>query len=167
MCGVAILWVELKKLRPIIRYMVDISAAITEPADELRTSLALTFLQSIPNGPNGKSLGSGLRDQSYLPGQNHAHLALVDEPFRDDCCDPGSTTSVTSVARCVGVSPVFMPPPKHLPRYFFRDTTKGTCRYGPHHPWVRVRELLHLNWRASQSVLQHLGDRTDLTKSLM
>ena len=89
------LWVELKKLPPIIRCVVDISAAVTKPADELRAGLALTFLQSIPNGPNGKSLGSGLRDQSYLPGQNHAHLALVDEPFRDDCCDPGSTTSVT------------------------------------------------------------------------
>ena len=71
------LWVELKKLPPIIRAVVDISAAVTKPADELPAGLALTFLQSIPNGPNGKSLGSGLRDQSYLPGQNHAQDKVV------------------------------------------------------------------------------------------
>ena len=71
------LWVELKKLPPIIRAVVDISAAVTKPADELRAGLALTFLQSIPNGPNGKSLGSGLRDQSYLSVRNHTQDRAV------------------------------------------------------------------------------------------
>jgi hypothetical protein len=75
---------------------------------------------------------------------------------------PWSMNPFGMIAATLEVPPVFMPAPKHLPRYFFRDTTKGTCRYGPHHPWVRVRELLHLNWRASQSVLQHLGDRIDV-----
>jgi hypothetical protein len=56
---------------------VDISAAVTKPADELRVGLGLTFLQSIPKGPNGKSLGSGLRDQSYLSVRKHTQDRAV------------------------------------------------------------------------------------------
>lgn len=60
---------KLNQLRQIIEPVVDISAPVTKLADELRLGLTLTFLQSIPKGPNEKSLGSALRDQSYLRGQ--------------------------------------------------------------------------------------------------